>query len=620
MKRYSLIIIIACLAICVAQAQQNYDAIVDESSTNVVCKDLKNATISEKRVVTILNENGKDLASLDIVCNKWNKVVSFAGTITDRDGKVVRKVGKSELVRSDYSTELASDYYHQYFDYTPPRYPITITYEWKMSVSNGFISFPTFSPVTAYRTKVTRATYSLSLSSGMTCRYKAVNAQPQVTERTTEKNGTEITVEMNDLAPIEREDYSLPLVERLPLVFFSPDQFDYMGSQGGFSNWQDLGQWLYALNANRDELSSEFKNKLHVLTDTCSTDKSKIAVLYQLLKETTRYVSIQLGIGGFQAATAQEVQHSGFGDCKGLTNFMQAMLKEVDINSNYTIISTDNRHLYGDFASVNQCNHAILQVPLSNDTLWIECTNPSLPLGYVHDHIAGHNAIVVTSEGGKYVTLPQYPDSANLQLSIVDITVDEDGNADLQIKQKSTNHQYGVKSQLVDATERQKSDYLLESLSIPRATVKSLEISENKTPYTTPGLEVDAQLSISRYANSTGERLVIPVNPIHKRYYAVLSRPQRDGIVCIRQGYRDEEIISISIPEGYSIEGVQPDFILEKPFGSVRVKVAVKDRQVTIHTALQMRSGSYSSEEFQQLYDFEKKVKSIYNEKLIVKK
>jgi hypothetical protein len=90
--------------------------------------------------------------------------------------------------------------------------------------------------------------------------------------------------------------------------------------------------------------------------------------------------------------------------------------------------------------------------------------------------------------------------------------------------------------------------------------------------------------------------------------------------VCIRQGYRDEEIISISIPEGYSIEGVQPDFILEKPFGSVRVKVAVKDRQVTIHTALQMRSGSYSSEEFQQLYDFEKKVKSIYNEKLIVKK
>ncbi len=620
MKRYSLIIIIFCLAICVAQAQQNYDAIVDESSTNVVCKDLKNATISEKRVVTILNENGKDLASLDIVCNKWNKVVSFAGTITDRDGKVVRKVGKSELVRSDYSTELASDYYHQYFDYTPPRYPITITYEWKMSVSNGFISFPTFSPVTAYRTKVTHATYSLSLSSGMTCRYKAVNAQPQVTERTTEKNGTEITVEMNDLAPIEREDYSLPLVERLPLVFFSPDQFDYMGSQGGFSNWQDLGQWLYALNANRDELSSEFKNKLHALTDTCSTDKSKIAVLYQLLKETTRYVSIQLGIGGFQAATAQEVQHSGFGDCKGLTNFMQAMLKEVGINSNYTIISTDNRHLYGDFASVNQCNHAILQVPLSNDTLWIECTNPSLPLGYVHDHIAGHNAIVVTSEGGKYVTLPQYPDSANLQLSIVDITVDEDGNADLQIKQKSTNHQYRVKSQLVDATERQKSDYLLESLSIPRATVKSLEISENKTPYTTPGLEVDAQLSISRYANSTGERLVIPVNPIHKRYYAVLSRPQRDGIVCIRQGYRDEEIISISIPEGYSIEGVQPDFILEKPFGSVRVKVAVKDRQVTIHTALQMRSGSYSSEEFQQLYDFEKKVKSIYNEKLIVKK
>lgn len=620
MKRYFLIIISACLSISVAQAQQNYDAIVDESSTNVVCKDLKNATISEKRVVTILNENGKNNASIDIICDKWNKVVSFAGTITDKDGNVIRKVGKSELVRNDYSTELASDYYHQFFDYTPPRYPITITYEWKMSVSNGFISFPTFSPITEYRTKVTHATYSLTLSSGMTCRYKAVNTQPQVTERKTEKNGTEIRVVMNDLAPIEREDYSLPLVERLPLVFFSPDQFDYMGSQGGFSNWQDLGLWLYALNANRDELSNEFKNKLHALTDTCATDKSKITVLYQLLKETTRYVSIQLGIGGFQAATAQEVLRSGFGDCKGLTNFMHAMLKEVGINSNYTIISTENRYLYSDYASINQCNHAILQVPLSNDTLWIECTNPSLPLGYVHDHIAGHNAIVITSEGGRLVTLPQYPDSANLQLSIVDITVDIDGNANLRIKQKSTNHQYRVKSQLVDATERQKRDYLLESLSIPQATVESLEISDSNSPFTTPCLDVDAQLSIARYANSSGERLIIPVNPIHRRYYAVLSRPQRDGVVNIRQGYLDEEIINISIPEGYSIEGVQQDLVLEKPFGSVCVKVTVNDRQVSIHTALLMRSGSYSPEEFQQLCDFEKNVKSIYNQKLIIKK
>lgn len=43
---------------------------------------------------------------------------------------------------------------------------------------------------------------------------------------------------------------------------------------------------------------------------------------------------------------------------------MRAMLKEVGIPSNYVTISTTNRRLLKDFASVGQMNHVILQVPL----------------------------------------------------------------------------------------------------------------------------------------------------------------------------------------------------------------------------------------------------------------
>ena len=75
---------------------------------------------------------------------------------------------------------------------------------------------------------------------------------------------------------------------------------------------------------------------------------------------------------------------------------MRAMLKEIGIPSNYTTISTINRRLQKDYASVGQMNHVILQVPLKNDTLWLECTNPQLPMGYVHEDIAGHDAIEVS--------------------------------------------------------------------------------------------------------------------------------------------------------------------------------------------------------------------------------
>ena len=159
----------------------------------------------------------------------------------------------------------------------------------------------------------------------------------------------------------------------------------------------------------------------------------KIAAIYQYLASTTRYVSIQLGIGGLQPIAAADVNRTGFGDCKGLSNYMRAMLTELGIPSVYTVISTTNRRLLADFASANQNNHVILQVPLPNDTLWLECTNPTLPLGYVHHSIAGHDALLVGPNGGILCQLPTYADSLNTQVNNTLVTCQPDGSAKVEL-------------------------------------------------------------------------------------------------------------------------------------------------------------------------------------------
>ena len=40
--------------------------------------------------------------------------------------------------------------YEMYFDYTPPVYPVTITYEWTIDSRNNLIEFPGFWPQTNY--------------------------------------------------------------------------------------------------------------------------------------------------------------------------------------------------------------------------------------------------------------------------------------------------------------------------------------------------------------------------------------------------------------------------------------------------------------------------------------
>ena len=49
------------------------------------------------------------------------------------------------------------------------------------------------------------------------------------------------------------------------------------------------------------------KQKIHELTDKLPDTKEKIAKLYEFMQQNTRYVSIQLGIGGWQPFDATYV-------------------------------------------------------------------------------------------------------------------------------------------------------------------------------------------------------------------------------------------------------------------------------------------------------------------------
>ena len=156
------------------------NAVVEESLTDVECISRTHAIVHYKEVTTILNEHGADLATFVCSCSKNEKLTRFKGLVTDAAGRIIRKFKESELKQTEYSQYLAIDDYKMFLDYTPPVYPVTITYEWTMESRDNLIEFPRFCPQTDYDVSVKKASYTLTAPKELAVRHALLNIDKTV--------------------------------------------------------------------------------------------------------------------------------------------------------------------------------------------------------------------------------------------------------------------------------------------------------------------------------------------------------------------------------------------------------------------------------------------------------
>ena len=610
-KRLSFIFILLTILLPIS-AQK---AVVEDYSTDIICDKLTHAVMHFKKTTTILHESASDFGFFSCTCNNSNQLISFKGQVTDASGNIIRKMKIKDLKKTEYSPYLAIDDYIMYLEYTPSSFPVTVTYEWELDCKDDLVEFPPFCPQTDYNVDVKRAAYHLAAPQELGVRYAFKNIS-QPAEVYKNKAGAQvISLEMTDIPRVKKIPYTRPIYDRVPIAYFAPSLFVYYETQGSLSNWKDFGMWQFGMLRGRDALPEDIRNEIHQLTDSLGDDRQKVEAIYNLLGKKTRYVAILFGIGGQRPASAIDVCSSGYGDCKGLTNFMRAMLQEVGITSNYTTISTRNRQLLKDFASVGQMNHVILQVPIKNDTIWLECTNPQLPFGYVHGDIAGHDAIEMSRAGGRLVHIPAYPDSTNLARNQIRLQLDGSGIADIDVSSVFYNLRMESRIPVYKMGRDEQKKAIIRMLYAPQA-----EIDKSEFKMEGPVLSLDAHVRSKNYTTATGKRLFVPVCPIRRDTSIPAVDEERLEDFYIETGYCDEDEIIITLPEGSEIEATPSDVIINEPFASFHSIIKRKGSQIIITNRLLVKSGTYDKSSYSRFIEFMKKVNTAYGQKVVLKK
>ncbi|MDB5135213.1 MAG: hypothetical protein JWP37_1816, partial [Mucilaginibacter sp.] len=333
--------------------------------------------------------------------------------------------------------------------------------------------------------------------------------------------------------------------------------------------------------------------------------KLKAKKIYEYMQQKTHYISVQVGIGGYQPFLASDVDKLNYGDCKALVNYMQALLKAVNIDSYYCVVeagSDDKVSLLSDFASMDQGHHIILCIPFKNDTTWAECTNQHLPFGYLGDFTDDRNVLACTPEGGKLMHTPKYTTAENLEKRKASFIINEDGelSGSMETQFKGVNYEdreLEIRESPIDRIKAIKKIYPINNLEIDK-----LELKQDKS--LNPVTFENIKLSAHEYGSVSDKKFYFSLNSVDRVAKPLKQLRNRLNPVNITRGYTEEDEISYTLPKGYHLDGEPLKLLIDKPFGNFTATMTLNGDQLIYKRKFQLKDGSYSKDTYQELVDF----------------
>jgi hypothetical protein len=344
------------------------------------------------------------------------------------------------------------------------------------------------------------------------------------------------------------------------------------------------------------------------LVDKISDPKEKVKKVYEYLQSHVRYVSIQLGIGGWQPFEAKSVASNGYGDCKALSNYTKAMLKVIGIPSHYAVIYGGEKALpvIEDFPA-SYFNHAVLCVPMQRDTIWLECTSQTNSFGYQGDFTGDRKALIVTDEGGKLVNTTKYKAKDNLQNRKISISILEDGNAKAEVLTKYTGiQQDNHEAQINNNTPEEQKKWLYKMINLPSFNIANYSLKQTKSRI--PSVEEKLTLDVNKYATKSGTRIFINPNLLSQVKTVPNLSENRKSDFVILTSYIDTDTVSIDLPKNYSMESMLSPIKIETLFGTYEAKAEIQAGKLIYYRRMQMERGTYPPSMYKEYIDFRKKI------------
>ena len=603
---------------------ENAHAVKRSEQKEFIINSTRSVKTRHHYAITILNENGNKHAELVIFHDKLTTVKSIKGTLYNAAGNILKKLKSKDIkdISAVDDNSLAEDGRVKIHDFLYKDYPYTVEYEIETE-SNQTFMFPSWNPQQAENFSVEQSSYSIIYPQNYTIRYKAFNYTGKP-EESTDKGKVTMKWQASSLPAIKAPFATSSWADLAIVVYFAPSDFEIGGYKGDLTTWNGFGQFQQTLNKDRDILPESIALQVQKLIGGVKDEKEKINILYQYLQKNTRYISIQLGVGGWQPFDAAYVAKNGYGDCKALTNYMQSLLKTAGIPSYYTVVYAGTsgyaQNRFVEDLPSSQFNHVVLCVPGNKDTTWLECTSQQSPAGYMGNFTGNRKAVLVNDKGATVVSTPRYGLNENKQTRKIRAKLGVDGRLDMQVNTVYECIQQDQISSMIKALPEQKiKEYLQKSLSLPTYDINEFKYKETKSAL--PSVTEDLDVTVHNFATITGKRIFLTPNLLNRTGAQHTADTMRKTDFVYDYAYQDSDEIEFTIPEGYVLEAGMKDISLKTAIGRYEVSSRLENNKIIYTRIREQNSGRYPASMQKEIIQFFQDIyKSDRNRIVLVKK
>lgn len=599
----------------------NANAVVRLNQLDITISSQRSMSIYIKRVVTVNNKYGLGAINAISGYDKSSSINTIEAIVYDAFGTEIKKIKRKDF--KDQSAvdgvSLFSDDRVVFLDYTPITYPFTIEFTCE-SVTSNTAAIPKWFPISNYFTSVEKSNLNVYFPVDLGFKKKEFNFLNFHIKKTIDTS-SQLSYTVENIVAQKPEDMSPDFVKIYPRVMMGLEVFNLEGVDGTAKNWKEYGQWFSEkILSGTDNLPEETISKIKTLVGTETDPINKAKIVYKYVQNKSRYISVQVGIGGFKPMLANDVDRLSYGDCKALSNYTRALLNAVGVPSFYTELygDSDKTDMESDFSSL-QGNHVILAIPNKNEYVFLECTSQDAPFGFQANFTDDRNVVVIKPEGGEIVRTKNYEENDNTQIGNGTYSISETGDfvGKLVIVSKGT--QYGKKYRLEKLAPTENEAHYKSYWD----NINNLKI--NKTTFSNDKEKIEftenAQISAVNYGAISGNKILFIVNAFNQYSGNIKKSRNRKTPFEIERGFLDTDEINIVLPNGFTIEALPDNVELTTKYGIYKTEIIKKDGSNLVYKrSFLLKKGLYPKEEYEEFRLFIEKIKRNDNSKIVITK